>query len=135
MGAGIAVHMLTGDHPSTAEAIARQIGIVPSLSQLPSMSSAAANALVMTATQFDKLTDDQVDALPLLPKVIARCTPTTKVRMIDALHRRGKFCAMTGDGVNDSPSLAPTSESPWVKPALTSPKTPRISSSQTITSR
>merc|ERR1712000_409255 len=106
MGAGIAVHMLTGDHPSTAEAIARQIGIVPSLSQLPSMSSAAANALVMTATQFDKLTDDQVDALPLLPKVIARCTPTTKVRMIDALHRRGKFCAMTGDGVNDSPSLA-----------------------------
>jgi len=104
--AGIAVHMLTGDHPSTAEAIARQIGIVPSLSQLPSMSSAAANALVMTATQFDKLTDDQVDALPLLPKVIARCTPTTKVRMIDALHRRGKFCAMTGDGVNDSPSLA-----------------------------
>ncbi|KAH9214633.1 sodium transport atpase, partial [Leptodontidium sp. 2 PMI_412] len=104
--AGIAVHMLTGDHPSTAEAIARQIGIVPATSKLPSMSSAVANSLVMTATQFDKLTDDQVDALPMLPKVIARCTPTTKVRMIDALHRRGKFCAMTGDGVNDSPSLA-----------------------------
>ncbi|KAK0112585.1 hypothetical protein ONS95_014330 [Cadophora gregata] len=104
--AGIAVHMLTGDHPSTAEAIARQIGIVPATSQLPSMSAPAASSLVMTAAQFDKLTDNQVDALPMLPKVIARCTPTTKVRMIDALHRRGKFCAMTGDGVNDSPSLA-----------------------------
>merc|ERR1719262_1938465 len=78
---GIAVHMLTGDHPSTAR------------------------AMVMTAGQFDKLSEDEIDALPLLPLVIARCSPTTKVNMIEALHRRGKFAAMTGDGVNDSPSL------------------------------
>src|SRR3954466_3653148 len=102
------IHQLilnSGDHPSTAEAIARQIGIVPSAASLPSMPSSIADNMVMTATQFDRLSDDQVDSLPMLPKVIARCTPNTKVRMIDALHRRGKFCAMTGDGVNDSPSL------------------------------
>lgn len=96
---------VSGDHPSTAETIARQIGIIPSLSQMQSVSSSVAGSMVMTAAQFDKLTDDQVDALPILPKVIARCSPNTKVRMIDALHRRNKFCAMTGDGVNDSPSL------------------------------
>ncbi|KAM9889090.1 hypothetical protein OXX69_012931, partial [Metschnikowia pulcherrima] len=62
-------------------------------------------AMCMTATEFDGLTDEQIDALPVLPLVIARCAPQTKVRMIDALHRRDKFCAMTGDGVNDSPSL------------------------------
>merc|ERR1711977_557828 len=64
-----------------------------------------ADAMVMTATSFDALTDDQVDDLPVLPLVIACCAPNTKVRMIEALHRRERFCAMTGDGVNDSPSL------------------------------
>lgn len=59
----------------------------------------------MAASEFDELTDDQIDELPVLPLVIARCAPQTKVRMINALHRREKFCAMTGDGVNDSPSL------------------------------
>jgi P-type Na+/K+ transporter len=59
----------------------------------------------MTAAHFDKLTDADIDALPALPLVIARCAPDTKVRMIEALHRRGKFAAMTGDGVNDAPSL------------------------------
>ena len=59
----------------------------------------------MTASEFDDLSDDQVDELPVLPLVVARCAPSTKVRMIEALHRRDRFCAMTGDGVNDSPSL------------------------------
>merc|ERR1712032_871699 len=52
-----------------------------------------------------KLSDEEIDNLPLLPLVIARCAPNTKVRMIEALHRRKAFAAMTGDGVNDSPSL------------------------------
>jgi len=52
--------------------------------------------MIMTAAQFDKLSDDQIDALPELPLVIARCAPQTKVRMIEALHRRGMFAAMTG---------------------------------------
>jgi Na+-exporting ATPase len=101
--AGIEVHMLTGDHPGTARAIAAQVGILPS--NMETLAKEVADAMVMTASQFDKLSDDEVDSLPLLPLVIARCAPNTKVRMIDALHRRKAFAAMTGDGVNDSPSL------------------------------
>ncbi|TDZ33075.1 Sodium transport ATPase 5 [Colletotrichum spinosum] len=101
--AGIEVHMLTGDHPETAKAIAVEVGILPSKMHL--VASDVASSMVMTATQFDALGDDAIDELPVLPLVIARCAPSTKVRMIEALHRRGRFCAMTGDGVNDSPSL------------------------------
>jgi potassium/sodium efflux P-type ATPase len=101
--AGIEVHMLTGDHPGTARAIAQQVNILPS--RMSEISKDVADSMVMTAAQFDDLSDDQIDALPVLPLVIARCAPMTKVRMIEALHRRKRFCAMTGDGVNDSPSL------------------------------
>ncbi|KAI1130152.1 potassium/sodium efflux P-type ATPase [Nemania abortiva] len=101
--AGISVHMLTGDHPDTAKAIAVEVGILPS--RMGHIRRDIADCMVMTASQFDALSDEQVDELPVLPLVIARCAPSTKVRMIDALHRRKRFCAMTGDGVNDSPSL------------------------------
>lgn len=62
-------------------------------------------SMVKTAAEFDALTDAEIDELPILPFVIARCSPETKVRMVDALHRRGAYVGMTGDGVNDSPSL------------------------------
>ncbi|GAB1315395.1 hypothetical protein MFIFM68171_05605 [Madurella fahalii] len=101
--AGIGVHMLTGDHPETARAIAIEVGILPARMEM--IRADLATHMVMTAHDFDKLTDEELDALPELPLVVARCAPSTKVRMIDALHRRGKFVAMTGDGVNDSPSL------------------------------
>ncbi|KAH6682874.1 P-type ATPase-like protein [Halenospora varia] len=102
--AGIKVHMLTGDHPATATAIAKEIGIVPrNLSILPPDVSAS---IIQKATDFDKLTDAEIDALPELPLVIARCAPDTKTRMIEALRRRGLYMAMTGDGVNDAPSLS-----------------------------
>jgi len=52
--------------------------------------------MIMTAAQFDRLSDQEIDDLPELPLVIARCAPQTKVRMIEALHRRGMFAAMTG---------------------------------------
>jgi len=104
--ASIEVHMLTGDHPGTARAIAEQVEILPPYEELArKYSNDVIDCLVMTAAQFDRLSEDEVDALPVLPLVIARCAPQTKVRMIEALHRRGRFCAMTGDGVNDSPSL------------------------------
>lgn len=124
---------LTGDHPGTARAIAGQVGILPpkmeevskgtsirhkSFPKIPVLGmilynyyldtdrkTDVADAMVMTASQFDKLSDEEINGLPVLPLVIARCAPNTKVRMIEALHRRGRFCAMTGDGVNDSPSL------------------------------
>ncbi|KAH7163408.1 hypothetical protein B0J13DRAFT_36453 [Dactylonectria estremocensis] len=102
--AGIRVHMLTGDHPETAKAIAKEVGIIPkNLSVLPDH---LAQSTVQKATDFDKMTDEEIDAMEELPLVIARCAPDTKTRMIDALRRRGAFMAMTGDGVNDAPSLS-----------------------------
>lgn len=97
--AGITVHMLTGDHIKTATAIAHEVGI------LKSFGSRAAASAIMAAADFDRLSDDEIDALETLPLVLARCSPTTKVRMVEAMHRRKAFCAMTGDGVNDSPAL------------------------------
>ncbi|KAJ8487856.1 hypothetical protein ONZ45_g14181 [Pleurotus djamor] len=94
--AGIVVHMLTGDHITTARSIAEAVGII---------TSDAPKSAVMTAVEFDRLSDQEVDELPELPLVIARCAPETKVRMIHAGKRRGKHMAMTGDGVNDSPAL------------------------------
>lgn len=101
--AGITVHMLTGDHLATARAIAKQIGIIPKNEKM--LSKDQSDALVMTASHFDKLSEEDIDDLPVLPAVIARCSPQTKVRMIEAIHRRGRLTAMTGDGVNDAPSL------------------------------
>ncbi|KAI1405059.1 potassium/sodium eff [Hypoxylon fuscum] len=98
--AGIAVHMLTGDHIKTATAIAHEVGILGS-----DLTVAEAANATMSAVAFDTLTDAQVDNLEKLPLVLARCSPTTKVRMVEAMHRRGAFCVMTGDGVNDSPAL------------------------------
>ncbi|KAJ1849552.1 hypothetical protein LPJ57_008336 [Coemansia sp. RSA 486] len=110
--AGIHVTMLTGDHPETAAAIARQVGILQTEEDPLDVDEKAADhqtiqlgQVVMTAREFDRLTDEEIDALPELPSVIARCSPDTKVKMIQAMHRRNGIVAMTGDGVNDSPSL------------------------------
>lgn len=92
--AGINVHMLTGDHPATARAIAMQVGIVPK--DIYHYAPDVVSSMIMTAKTFDRMSDDEIDQLPVLPLVIARCAPHTKVRMIEALHRRKAFCAMTG---------------------------------------
>jgi Na+-exporting ATPase len=94
--AGITVHMLTGDHPGTARAIAKDVDIIDD--HTPA-------SAVMIARDFDQMSEAQIDAMDTLPLVIARCSPKTKVKMVQALHRRGRFCVMTGDGVNDSPAL------------------------------
>ncbi|RYP33241.1 hypothetical protein DL767_004853 [Monosporascus sp. MG133] len=98
--AGISVHMLTGDHIKTATAIAHEVGIIGK-----DLTAAEAEHATMPAATFDALTDAQIDAMDKLPLVLARCSPSTKVRMVEAMHRRGAFCVMTGDGVNDSPAL------------------------------
>ncbi|EPB85791.1 hypothetical protein HMPREF1544_07460 [Mucor circinelloides 1006PhL] len=99
--AGISVHMLTGDHAITATAIAKELNILNE----KTMSPEVIQQLVMTGPQFDAMTEDEIDALPHLPFVVARCSPETKVKMILASKRRNNISAMTGDGVNDSPSL------------------------------
>ena len=91
--AGIVVHMVTGDHPRTAAAIARRVGILQE------------GSVVMEARDFDGMSDEAVDAMPELPHVIARCAPESKVKLIKALHRRKRTVAMTGDGVNDAPAV------------------------------
>ncbi|KAJ5108365.1 hypothetical protein N7456_005040 [Penicillium angulare] len=98
--AGITVHMLTGDHIKTATAIAAEVGILDEIAMITKP-----DKLVMAADQFDRLTDAEIDEMEELPLVIARCSPATKVRMVEATHRRKAFCVMTGDGVNDSPAL------------------------------
>ncbi|KAF3017425.1 Na+ ATPase [Neopestalotiopsis sp. 37M] len=102
--AGIRVHMLTGDHPATATAIAKEVGILPH--NMGIFPADVAESVIQKASDFDKLSDAEIDALPELPLVLARCAPDTKTRMIEALRRRNAFMAMTGDGVNDAPSLS-----------------------------
>lgn len=94
--AGISVHMATGDHIKTATAIAHEVGI---------LQGGEGDWAVMPAGRFDSMTEEEIDALESLPLVLARCSPLTKVRMLEAMHRRKAFCIMTGDGVNDSPAL------------------------------
>lgn len=99
--AGISVHMLTGDHEITARAIAKEIGILNERTMTPEQ----IDKLVITGPQFDAMSDEDIDKLERLPLVVARCSPDTKVKMIKASSRRRNISAMTGDGVNDSPSL------------------------------
>ena len=92
--AGINVHMLTGDHITTATAIAREVGIITSSTDS-----------VVNAQQLDSMTEADFDSLPALPLVVARCSPQTKVQMVNAIRRRRRLVAMIGDGVNDSLAL------------------------------
>jgi Na+-exporting ATPase len=91
--AGIIVHMLTGDHVATATAVAKEAGIIsPSTQGLNS---------ILTGEELERLSDREIDMLPSLPLILARCSPKAKVRMIEGLRRRGRVTAMIGDGVND----------------------------------
>jgi calcium-translocating P-type ATPase len=92
--AGIRIMMLTGDHPSTARAIALEAGLlIPGRDQ------------VMRAADLAELPPDQLDVRLETVAVVARATPLDKLRIIESLQRRGHVVAMTGDGVNDAPSL------------------------------
>ena len=91
--AGLRPIMITGDHKETAFAIAKQIGIAGSVDE------------VMTGSEIDALDDKQLDRMIEVVNVFARVSPENKVRIVEALKKQGKVVAMTGDGVNDAPSL------------------------------
>ena len=88
--AGIRVRMITGDHATTAAAIARQLGI---------------DGRAVTGKEFAAMSDAEVDKQIDEIGVIARVAPEDKVRLVDVLKRLGNIVAMTGDGVNDAPAI------------------------------
>ncbi|HEU4893339.1 MAG TPA: cation-transporting P-type ATPase [Vicinamibacterales bacterium] len=93
--AGIKVIMVTGDHPHTALAVAREIGLVRST-----------NATLLTGDQLGRMSDTQVQLALDAPEIVcARVTADQKLRIVTALQRKRGIVAVTGDGVNDAPAL------------------------------
>lgn len=88
--AGIAVKLITGDHKETAQAVARQIGILDT---------------VITGEELEKMTDEQLRKEVMGIGIFARVMPEQKLRIVRALKESGEIVAMTGDGVNDAPAL------------------------------
>jgi Ca2+-transporting ATPase len=91
--AGIRVMVITGDHADTARAVAEKIGLYQE------------GDVVLTGAEMDKLSDeDLADKIERI-RIIARALPIQKLRIVDALQKKGHIVAMTGDGVNDAPAL------------------------------
>ncbi|MEU9830468.1 HAD-IC family P-type ATPase [Streptosporangium sp. NPDC048047] len=92
MGAGVRIVMVTGDHPSTAEAIAAEL-------------DALNGGRVMTGPEIDDLDDEELAEALSDAAVLARTTPAHKARIVRCLRRSGKVVAVTGDGANDAPAI------------------------------
>jgi Ca2+-transporting ATPase len=85
--------MITGDHPATAEAIARELAIFEP------------GARTVTGADLRNMSAEELDAIVEDVRVFARVDPEHKLRIVDALQRKGHIVAMTGDGINDAPAL------------------------------
>jgi Ca2+-transporting ATPase len=90
--AGIRVIMITGDHPKTAEAVARELGLLK-------------HGRVVTGAELEGMSDEDLEQQVEAIQVYARVSPAHKLRVVTAWQKRGHIAAMTGDGVNDAPAL------------------------------
>lgn len=90
--AGIKVKMITGDHPETAHAIGKQMGI-------------GNGHGAIEGKAIDKMSDEELQQAVREYDIFARTSPSNKLRLVEALQKNGEICSMTGDGVNDAPSL------------------------------
>ena len=91
--AGINTVIITGDHKFTAVAIAKELGLFKE------------GNIALSGDELDKLSDDELNRIVEDIKIYARVSPEHKVRILDALKKKGYTVAMTGDGVNDAPAL------------------------------
>ncbi|MFH1773383.1 MAG: calcium-transporting P-type ATPase, PMR1-type [Methanobacteriota archaeon] len=90
--AGIKSVMITGDHKFTALAIANELGLLE-------------KGLALDGAEFDKLGEEEFERIAEDVEVYARVSPEHKLRVVDALSKKGHIVAMTGDGINDAPAL------------------------------
>lgn len=91
--AGIKAMIITGDHAITTKAIAQQIGLFKE------------GDIVLTGADVEKMSDSELEKKIEKIRIIARALPIQKLRVVDALQKKGHIVAMTGDGVNDAPAL------------------------------